>query len=748
MTDKLRHRKSARFWLLVLLCAAGVGCSSTSRSRFRVAEGSRSVASIGDRPLTTTVGASGSQVVADLPEAEPYRDPQARISGRVVDAQGRAISGAVVRLADGMSKAGRDVQTVTDASGGFTLGNLRPGSSYQLLAEADFGDRTGPLFGRTEADTTEHGVQIRLADAGEQANSSPPSRSRTRSPRTRSISERLDDHLTTASPSAINSEDVGPAAEPAATSPTSGSDWSNPAGTKSDRPSATDSGLSWQRPGLESDSRSRPAPGTRPDPSAPPVIDTDIDDPLDLNFDPGPSSRRPVSSRRDAEVNPLPPALPARQRSVDINNESQTRPISRINSSSRAKLIVPAPMDDVAVGNSNFPADPTFADVGRETEPLPASIENRGSLLAMPSLVNESESGAIATAQVPRRLELDGVSDRTNPPPDFPPLNPQSVATASNPTSSTPGDSVFEPNPGGQSLPIESPAPTPTSSDPSANYNPFALVADVPVSTAQVASGPVLANQADIPPLPDRSGALKSMDEVFSTAAPVPEADEVKPTNPPVAKKWGEVAGIAAGAGATAGSAGAASSRTNFNRSGGFLAKRSRAIVPTAQPDAPALCQFNPQTGQLVDFQLPDLDGRAVRFQDLDADYVLFDFWGTWCKPCTDSIPHLIELQKKYGPNTLKIVGVACEKTSPDRRKAIVAEAAQRLGINYSVLLASMDGTCPVQRDFQIQFYPTMILVDRRGKVLFRAEGATERNMYRLDQALAATQEPTRTARR
>ena len=739
MTRRLRLHRFAGLWLLVVTSLVGVGCSSTSRSRFRAAEGSRSVASIGDRPLITSVGDSGSQVVADLPEPEPYRDPKARISGRVIDSQGHAISGAVVRLADGMSKAGRDVQTVTDGSGGFTLGNLRPGSSYQLIAEADFGDQTGPILGRAGADTAEHGVQIRLADAGGQDDPPAPSRSpsRSRSPKTRSISERQNAITKSVSPHPVNSEDVGPPADSAETVRTSGTDWSDRADSDQAGQAESDSGSNWHRPGLELNQQSRPARGNRPDPSGPPVIDTDIDEPLDLDFDPGTGHRRPVSSLRDVEANPLPPALPARQRDDDPSRSAQTRPISQNNRLPRARVVDPAPYDAVAV-------DPNFLDSELTGDPTPGVAENQGSLPAMPSLATLGEPGERLLAQDPRRLELDSADPRTDPPPDSTTFDSQSVATATSPTTRTSGDAVFEPNPGGQSLPSTS--PTPTGLDPSAGYNPFALVASVPAPDPKVAADPIAANTAIIPPLPERASSLKSMDEIFSTPPPSAETASVDISASPKAKKWGEVTGSPSASGTRPADSAVALSQSN--RPGGFLSRRSRAAAAPAKADAPALCQFNPQTGQLVDFQLPDLDGQPVRFQDFDADYVLFDFWGTWCKPCTDSIPHLIDLQKKYGPNKLKIVGVACEKTSPEKRKALVADAAEKLGINYSVLLAGMDGTCPVQRDFQVQFYPTMVLVDRRGKVLFRAEGATERNMYRLDQALAATQQPMRTARR
>jgi hypothetical protein len=41
-----------------------------------------------------------------------------------------------------------------------------------------------------------------------------------------------------------------------------------------------------------------------------------------------------------------------------------------------------------------------------------------------------------------------------------------------------------------------------------------------------------------------------------------------------------------------------------------------------------------------------------------------------------------------------------------------------------------------VQEALQIQFYPTMILLDRDGKLLAREQGATEVTMARIDRAI------------
>ncbi|MBX6316763.1 MAG: TlpA family protein disulfide reductase, partial [Isosphaeraceae bacterium] len=156
-------------------------------------------------------------------------------------------------------------------------------------------------------------------------------------------------------------------------------------------------------------------------------------------------------------------------------------------------------------------------------------------------------------------------------------------------------------------------------------------------------------------------------------------------------------------------------------------------------PFVQASCRFDSQAQRLIDFELPDLEGKPIHLQDLDADLILLDFWGSWCKPCLKAIPHLVQMQTKLGTQRLKVVGIAYEKMPPESRVGALQVVAQNLGINYPILIGEADGRpCPLQAALKVENLPTMILIDRHGRILWRQSGLAPLTLARLDYAIAS----------
>ncbi len=126
---------------------------------------------------------------------------------------------------------------------------------------------------------------------------------------------------------------------------------------------------------------------------------------------------------------------------------------------------------------------------------------------------------------------------------------------------------------------------------------------------------------------------------------------------------------------------------------------------------------------QLINFALNDLDGQPWEFRQRWGKLVLLDFWGTWCLPCRQVIPHLEILQDRFRTAGLQVIGIAYESSgTPAEQRHLVDQVCQRLRINYKVLMGS-DG-CPVKSQFAVHGLPTLVLLDQNGWIVWRHEGA------------------------
>ena len=109
----------------------------------------------------------------------------------------------------------------------------------------------------------------------------------------------------------------------------------------------------------------------------------------------------------------------------------------------------------------------------------------------------------------------------------------------------------------------------------------------------------------------------------------------------------------------------------------------------------------------LPDFKIRDITGREVSSSAWRGKVVLVDFWASWCQPCKVEMPGYQELQDRYGPRGLIVIGIALDTNS-----AAVAGFAKKLGVRYVLVLNSPE----LQQKFGgILGLPTTMLFDRNG---------------------------------
>jgi thiol-disulfide isomerase/thioredoxin len=124
------------------------------------------------------------------------------------------------------------------------------------------------------------------------------------------------------------------------------------------------------------------------------------------------------------------------------------------------------------------------------------------------------------------------------------------------------------------------------------------------------------------------------------------------------------------------------------------------------------------------DFKLPDMDGRALSMADYKGKVVLLDFWATWCPPCQMAIPHLIDLQQKYGDKGLVVLGLSLDSEAKD-----VVAFLQTRSINYPIVQCDL----ATKQAYGVSSIPRIFIVDRQGTIRGDFLGYTEENVKGIE---------------
>ena len=115
---------------------------------------------------------------------------------------------------------------------------------------------------------------------------------------------------------------------------------------------------------------------------------------------------------------------------------------------------------------------------------------------------------------------------------------------------------------------------------------------------------------------------------------------------------------------------------------------------------------------EMTDFTLPDANGEMHSMKKLleGHDYLMIDFWASWCKPCRRGLPFMKEYARKYAKSNLAMLNVSIDKKQADWLKANQEEA-----LPWTSLWDNQE----VAKQFGVRAIPSVWLIDKNGRVLF-----------------------------
>lgn len=132
------------------------------------------------------------------------------------------------------------------------------------------------------------------------------------------------------------------------------------------------------------------------------------------------------------------------------------------------------------------------------------------------------------------------------------------------------------------------------------------------------------------------------------------------------------------------------------------------------------------------DFAYETLSGKEIKLSDYRGQYVLIDFWGTWCEPCLKEMPYLKEAYAKYSGD-IKFIGVAAD----DDKEAVINYVDQN-NVPWAQIVVPLDLDDPVEilEEYNVQLFPSVFLIDPDGNVINGAQSHQEKDKLSGDELI------------
>jgi thiol-disulfide isomerase/thioredoxin len=147
-------------------------------------------------------------------------------------------------------------------------------------------------------------------------------------------------------------------------------------------------------------------------------------------------------------------------------------------------------------------------------------------------------------------------------------------------------------------------------------------------------------------------------------------------------------------------------------------------LAPVFQLDASAATKKGQPAPAL---KVVTTSGQPVTLANYKGYVLIIDFFASWCQPCVKSIPHLIDLNSRYGKQGLQVLGLSLDEDKDDLVDFITPKR-----VNYPVALADED----LQIKYGLRSIPTLVLIDKKGVVADVYLGLTDESSKSLEAAI------------
>ena len=105
----------------------------------------------------------------------------------------------------------------------------------------------------------------------------------------------------------------------------------------------------------------------------------------------------------------------------------------------------------------------------------------------------------------------------------------------------------------------------------------------------------------------------------------------------------------------------------------------------------------------------------VIELSDLKGKLVYINFWASWCRPCKESFPWMIEMKKKFENYPFEIISI-----NLDTDKSLADKFLSTQAINFPI---AFDPDAIIANEYGIEGMPSSYLIDDKGQLRLRYIG-------------------------
>ena len=147
-----------------------------------------------------------------------------------------------------------------------------------------------------------------------------------------------------------------------------------------------------------------------------------------------------------------------------------------------------------------------------------------------------------------------------------------------------------------------------------------------------------------------------------------------------------------------------------------YLKKARDEVAEVMKPEEGPKTAFIGQ--QFTDLEMADPNGKMHKLSDLvgEGKWLLVDFWASWCGPCRQEMPNVLEAYNKFHDKGFEVVGI-----SFDQKKEAWVKAIEQLNMPWLQLSDLKGWNCAAAPAYKSDAIPDNLLIDPQGKIVDRA---------------------------